>query len=36
MMEMLCLKYQKIDLTNIGRKIRNNWATATVCINMLT
>jgi len=35
MMEMLCLKYQKINLTNIGREIKNDWAIVTMCINML-
>lgn len=36
MTEMLCLKYQKIDIINIGREIKNDCDTATMCINMLS
>jgi len=36
MMAMSCLKYFKIDITNIGREIRDHWPTASMCINFLT
>ncbi len=34
-MAMLCLKYLKFDISNIGREIKNHWPTTFVCINIL-